>query len=168
MDSNPEKRRERTGGKRGTVLYNLLFPVWFLYLIPRVWLFIIPANFIIDSLVLLAALHVLKIPGKMEIYRRSILKIWGIGFLSDLLSAGLLFLLGWILTILDAPFTPFGGLACVLISLPFIGLAGWLIFRLNRRFSFRGTELAGDRIRRICLVLALATAPYLMMIPTYW
>lgn len=30
-------------------LRNVLFPIWFLYLYPPLWLYVIPANFLIDS-----------------------------------------------------------------------------------------------------------------------
>ena len=51
-------------------LYNIIFPVWMLWLFPIVWLIVIPGNFIIDSLVLLANMYVLKISNKKEFYKK--------------------------------------------------------------------------------------------------
>ena len=39
--------------KRDEKLYNVLFPLWFLLLVPISWLIVIPANFVIDPLALL-------------------------------------------------------------------------------------------------------------------
>jgi len=46
--------------KKGqTKLYNVLFPIWMFYFLPTVvWLILLPGNFLIDSLVLLAAMKV--------------------------------------------------------------------------------------------------------------
>lgn len=68
-------------------LYNLIFPIWMLLLFPMSWLFILPANFIIDSLVLLISLYLLKQSTIKIVYKQVILKIWGFGFLPDLIGA---------------------------------------------------------------------------------
>lgn len=161
-------KKDRTRSKGETRLYNVLFPVWFLFLIPSVWLLIIPANFVIDSLVLLAALVRMKLPDKKEIYTRSILRIFCVGFAADCIAALLLLGAAFLVDRAGLPFSLFGGIGCVIGSLPFIALAGWLIYRLNRKYSFQKTGLPEDRVRKISLVLAIATAPYVMMIPTYW
>ena len=69
--------------KKGTKLYNVLFPLWMLMLFPQVWLIVLPGNFIIDSLVLIISLFVLKISDKKSKYKKYILKIYGFGMLSE-------------------------------------------------------------------------------------
>ncbi|MDO4175331.1 MAG: hypothetical protein Q4D42_11260, partial [Eubacteriales bacterium] len=54
-----------------------------------------------------------------------------------------------------------------LMSLPGVVLAGILIYFLNKRFSFTKCEWSAEQIHKISLVLALATAPYVMLIPLY-
>ena len=36
-------------------LYNILFPIWLLILMPTAWIAVLPVNFIVDSLVLVIA-----------------------------------------------------------------------------------------------------------------
>lgn len=155
--------------KRDVKLYNLLFPVWMFYLLPTaVWLLILPGNFLIDSAVLFAAMAFFRLAGKKEVWKRSIVRVWGIGFLSDFLGAaltfGLMLLLDHACPALNTFLSPGGQL----IVLPGIALAGALIYFLNRRFSFRATGLAGADIHRLCLALALFTAPYTMLWPVEW
>ena len=50
-----------TRGGHSVRCYNVIFPIWFLLLFPVAWLYALPANFIIDSIVLLLALHMLKL-----------------------------------------------------------------------------------------------------------
>ena len=54
-----------------------------------------------------------------------------------------------------------------LLALPGVLAAGVLIYLLNRRFSFRGTGLTDDQVRRMARYLAIFTTPYLMMLPLY-
>lgn len=155
--------------KRDVKLYNLLFPVWMFYFLPTVlWLLILPGNFLVDSAVLFAAMTVFHLAEKKEIWKRSILPVWVVGFLSDFAGAALTFGL----MLLTDQFTPGwdtflfpGG---QLLVLPGIALAGVLIYFLNRRFSFRKTGLAAPDIHRLCLALALFTAPYTMLWPVEW
>ena len=50
----------RDGEKKGARLYNVLFPLWLLMLAPQVWLILLPANFVVDTAVLLIAAAILK------------------------------------------------------------------------------------------------------------
>ena len=63
-------------------LYNLIFPIWMLIFIPMTWLIVLPANFLIDSLILLLSLFLFVKSNYWMIYKQTILKIWGFGFLS--------------------------------------------------------------------------------------
>ena len=89
MIPTPWKIRKRTR------LYNMLFPMYLLWLAPTIWLLIMPANFLIDSIVVLIALSVLKLPP-MAIYKKTILKVWGYGFLSDLIGSASLLIISQI------------------------------------------------------------------------
>ena len=76
--------------KRHTIrLYNLIFPIWIFWMVPSLlWLLLLPANFLWDSLVLLAAAGWLRLQGKKELWKRSIVKVWLIGFAADFAGAG--------------------------------------------------------------------------------
>ena len=53
-------------------LYNIIFPIWILFIVPPVILLVLPSNFIIDSLVLIVALKIFKISNIKEIYKKPI------------------------------------------------------------------------------------------------
>ncbi len=154
--------------KKETRLYNVLFPVWMFFFIPTgVWLLILPGNFLVDTLVLVLWMRHQKLDGKLQLYKRKIVPVWLLGFLSDfigsILTFGLLLILEEIAPNLALHLFP----ATTLMALPGVILAGVLIYFLNRRFVFRNTDLSKEQIHSVCLVLALWTAPYTMLIPLY-
>ena len=74
--------------KRHTIrLYNLIFPIWIFWMVPSLLWLLLPANFLWDSLVLLAAAGWLRLQGKKELWKRSIVKVWLIGFAADFAGA---------------------------------------------------------------------------------
>lgn len=154
--------------KKDTRLYNVIFPIWFLLLFPALWLVMLPVNFIVDSLVLLLCARRQQLTNKAQLWKKSILPIWLIGFLSDIIGAGLTVLLFYLQTELNIPFpNPILFPGTCLISLPGVILAGVLIYFMNKRFSFRKSELDAGAIHKLCLYLAIFTAPYTMLIPLY-
>lgn len=122
-----------------TKLYNVMFPIWFLFIFPAVWLIIIPANFIIDSLVILITLKYLHYPKPSEIWKSKIWVIWLFGFIADILGAllviGLYLVSVEIFPNLGAELIYFPG-TC-LVAIPGVALAGMLIYFLNKKISFR-------------------------------
>jgi len=154
--------------KNDICLYNLVFPFWFLHLFPMpLWLIVLPANFAIDSLVLYCSARSQEIGSRLELWKQSILSVWGIGFLCDFIGAAVTF--GLYLLLHEAPgmidLITFPG--TTLISIPGLILAGVLIYFLNKKFSFRKADLSPEQIHRLCLHLALWTAPYTMLIPAF-
>lgn len=154
--------------KKDIRLYNLVFPFWFLYLFPMpLWLIVLPANFAIDSLVLYCSARSQEIGSRLDLWKQSVLPVWGIGFLCDFIGAAVTF--GLYLLLHEAPgmidLITFPG--TTLISIPGLILAGVLIYFLNKKFSFRKADLSPEQIHRLCLHLALFTAPYTMLIPAF-
>lgn len=169
--------------KREHRLYNVMFPIWMLIFFPQVWLVVIPANFIIDSLVLLVMFR-LMVPGESlgRLWRRSILRVVLIGFFSDFIGAVPLVVIvfggTWLGNNLPAPAAdalgmvmaqvmgnPFAsGWAFLIISV-FVLLAGFCIYKLNCWFSLCRLNLSRKQEKRIALVLAVVTAPWLYYLP---
>ena len=153
-----------------TKLYNVMFPIWFLFIFPVVWLIILPVNFIVDSLVILITLKCLNYSRPSEIWKSKILLVWIFGFIADIIGAALIIGIYIVLTEnfpgLGADLIFFPGTS--LIAIPGIALAGVLIYFLNKKFSFRGTALDNRQVHKLCLMLSLFTAPYTMLIPLYW
>lgn len=159
--------------KQEVRLYNVFFPLWFLVLfwpllVPSlpVFLLLLPINFAFDSLVLAATAKCLRLEHKARLWIRSILPVWLLGFLCDFLGAGLVGLLIYLIEgglSGDSLFFP----AATLYALPGVVLSGVLIYTLNRFLSFRKSGLEKGQLHKLCLSLAVFTAPYLMMIPIY-
>ena len=159
------------------VLANVIFPTWLLASIPTfLWVIMLPANFLIDSLVLYLWMKAKKIDNKTEIWKKSILKIWLFGFLSDFLAAAILsfFYFGW------------SGLFDGLFHIPVLGHMlhgveyGWgsvlyglvgaligmlFIYVFNLQWSFTSTTLTFEQKKSAARWLALITAPWMLLIP---
>ena len=139
-------------------LYNVLFPLWMLMLIPVTWLVVLPGNFLIDSLVLIISLRVLKIEDKKTWYKRHILPVFGFGLLADVIGAGFLFLM----LVLELP--QMGDEPWV--TIPAMLIAADCIFVFNYFVTFRKAEQA---IRlKLALTFAIVTAPYTFLVPSGW
>ena len=152
--------------ERSVRLYNVMFPIWFLLFMPPLWLIILPANFLIDSLVIWLSAKRQGLAEPCTLWKKHILPVWGIGFLSDLLGAGLIFLI--YLAVAEIPgINPVLFPGTTLISIPGVALAGVLIYFLNKKLTFRKSQLDPAVIHRLCLHLAVFTAPYTMLIPLY-
>lgn len=162
-------------------LYNVLFPIWMFWfppvafsLVQYSWGFrlivlaVLAGNFAIDSLLLCLAMRHQGLENRGQIWKRSIWKIWGIGFLCDVIGAMLIFGLYYLLTeVLRVSWNLILFPGTTLISLPGVVLAGALIYLLNRRFAFTKCGLDPAQVHKLCLALAVFTAPYTMMIPIY-
>ena len=148
-------------------LYNVMFPIWLLMLIPVLWIWLLPINFFVDSLVVLGTMAYFHYEGKKQVWKKSILRVWGIGFLSDMIGALLIFGI-YSLVVSTVNWEVHMPPLEQIITLPGIALAGVMIYYLNRKFAFRKTDLDPSQIHKICLALAVFTAPYTMLIPMSW
>ena len=153
-------------------LYNIMFPIWFLFFFPLLWLVMLPVNFGVDSLVLMLSAKRQGLEERKALWKKHILPVWGIGFLSDILGAMLVVVFYFIWCGLDSmgiatEFNPILFPGTILIALPGVILAGFLIYWLNRKLTFRKSQLEPAVIHKLCLHLALWTAPYTMLIPLY-
>ncbi len=153
--------------KRTIRLYNVMFPIWYFFFLPPVWLVMLPVNFLFDSLVLFGSARHQRLPEPRSLWKKHILPIWIIGFLSDIAGAGLTFLL-FLLFVDTSPLNLGIFPGSTLISIPGTILAGFLIYFLNRKLTFRHSPLDPAVVHKLCLHLALFTAPYTMLIPLYW
>ena len=139
-------------------LYNILFPIWMLMILPSAWIAVLPINFIVDSLVLIIAAKAMGI-FKDGIYKKHILKVWIFGFLADIMGA--LYMIGMMLSFAkDTQPDDF----C--LTVPATIIAAVLIFVFNYLISFRDI----DKRERFKMAIAFAvfTAPYTFLIPLSW
>lgn len=162
--------------KRPVRLYNVLLPIWLLFLFPAVWLVVLPGNLIIDCAVVLLTLLALKHTDKKAVLRHAWWRVWLLGFAADFVGA--LFLLPsmfaldflpepfntWLTPVMYNPFTSWLSFVVTLIA---VALSGVCIYFFDRR-ALRSCPTLDDRQRRIvALTLAIVTAPWLFFIPTY-
>ena len=158
---------------KGIRCYNVIFPLWFLIFFPVMWLYLLPANFLIDSIILLLALTVMKMEEKGRIYKKTILGVWAFGFLADII--GSVFLLTsqlslgewWqqyiTMPVVLNPWNNFYALLFIFIALLISAAA---IFFFNYKFLFGRLFPQGQKAKQICLILAICTAPYFFFVPT--
>ena len=144
--------------RRATRLYNVVFPVWMLLIFPGTWLFVLPCNFIIDSIVLVVALRLLKSDTLLPLYKKTILKVFIFGLISDFF--GFLFMLLMLVTGVSETAEE------LYLTIPAIILSALLIFISDYFISFKAFEK--QKRLKLSLIFAVLTAPYTFLIPTSW
>ena len=153
-------------------LYNIFFPFRSLFLFPPFFLLSLPVNFLFDSVVFLLVAKTLKLENLKNIYKKSIWKIRGFGFLADIIGAIFLFLSNYIKDRLELPdafligvnYNPRGHRASLLWTIVALLISGFLIFYFNYRWSFSATNLSDQDKRKLALRLAIFTAPHIFLV----
>ena len=144
--------------KKDIKLYNVLFPMWALFLLPESWLLAVPGNFLIDSLALYAAMRCFRVEYRLEFFKDHILKVFLYGFLADFVAAGVM----WAAVLLFEVGGAMGD--SLLLTVPGVVLAAGLIWVFNYCFTFRICEK--PLRRKLALFFAIATAPYTFLVPS--
>lgn len=166
--------------RKSTKLYNIIFPIWFLLFFPPVILLTLAGNYIVDSLVIIVCFSVYKLVNSgfnlNTFYKESILKVWGYGFLADIIGAVILFVLGlfgdrfglsYELTSAIC-YDPFSNYLAVIIILGSIAVSAIFIFLFNYKYSFKNLIEEKTLRFKIALTIAIVTAPWTFMLPTKW
>lgn len=171
--------REGVGGirmKPKLRLYNVIFPIWLIWLFPPILALVVPANLAVDCLVLLLTLLALKHPDKKGVLKALWWKVWLLGFGADLVGTGwmylglrLSFLLpdGWRDQGFALAYAPFRQPASFLWTLTGVALAGGCIYLLDWLVMKRCPLLSRRETRILALTLAVVTAPWLFFLPLY-
>ena len=149
----------------------VFFPSW-------LWLILIPANYLIDRIVLKWSLG--DMPDKGMFCKTHNWKVCLAGFLADFAGALVLFAVNQLLfqvsgendSFMDRAangimFNPFSNVLSLIIVVASIALAALCIYIFDRRILAKA-GLEADQAKRSALRLALITAPYLYLIPSEW
>lgn len=161
--------------KRQTKLYNVLFPIWLLWLFPQVLAVVIPGNLVIDCLVLLLTLLALKHTEKGAVVKAVWWKFWLLGFAADLVGTAWM-MLGWYLMELPAldgvvsyidMVRPFTNPIAFLWTLAGVAIAGVCIYFFDKRAMKKCGALDGRQRHIIALTMAVVTAPWLFFLHIY-
>lgn len=140
-------------------LYNVLFPFWMLLMFPPLWLIVLPANFIVDSFVLIISMFILKISDKKQWYKRHILKIYGFGILSDIIGSAYMLFLIIVFGV--------GRMGDELyLTIPALIISAISIFIFNYFITLKKLDIK-TRLT-LSLVFAIVTAPYTFLVPSSW
>ena len=164
--------------KKDIKLNNVIFPIWIMWLVPPLILFAMVGNFVIDSIVILVAFLVFKVVNSTglsmwQLYKKSILKVWGFGFLADILGSIFLFVITMILNMVKGTndmlysimFNPFNNIIGFLIVSAAVLLAIVLIYIFNYRIVFKKL-IEDSKIRmKVALTIAIITMPWTYFIP---
>lgn len=166
--------------KKEVRLYNIILPIWLLWLFPRVWLVVLPGNLLVDCLVLTVTLAVLKHRSKGAVVRQLWWKLWLLGFLADFAGAAVLMSglaamvlaencgLEWLREGLEPLWhNAFQSPLAFLWTLAAVALAGVCIYFLDRRAMKGCVLLSGREKHTVALAMAVVTAPWLFFIPVY-
>lgn len=169
--------------KRNDVkLNNLIFPIWLLWLFPITWIIVLPANYLIDTLVLILTMKYLTLENIKLKYKSVIVKVWLFGFLSDFIGTVAMFMANiidfdyntqigkwWYENITNAvSYNPFENIYAVLWVICCILITSFFIYLFNYKISFKNLEIEDNNKRKLALSLAIFTAPYLFFLPTQW
>ena len=153
-------------------LYNVIFPVWLLWIIPMTWLIVIPANLAIDFTVIYLTMRFMGVENRKEVAKRSIVAVWMLGFAADIIGSALMFAPA--LLDLNADFVngvmmnPFTNLwAFLWVTVCFI-ISAVCIYLFNYKVCYKNTGLEDWHKKKLALFMTIFTAPYLFYLPTEW
>ncbi|MBE5961581.1 MAG: hypothetical protein E7256_09405 [Lachnospiraceae bacterium] len=164
--------------KQVTLYSTFLFPFWFLLLMPNMWLILIATQMIIVSFVLIGALKHIGVDDVPSVWRKSILWNTFYGFLAYLVASGLLVPTQfvnentsagtWFLEHITYPVAenPFSGVFAFLYTLLAVAVGALIVYFANRKISFRKTSLTPEQTHKVCLYLAIFSAPYFVFVPS--
>ncbi len=168
--------------KNNVKVYNVIFPIWLLWLFPVTWIVILPANFIIDLIVVVLTLRFLKEQNIKTITKSIILKVWIFGFLADFIGTGLMLLSNlidfdyntrvgkwWYDNITNAvSYNPYRSIFAVIWVTLCVIITALAIYLFNYKFVLRKSSIEDSQKKKLALSLAIFTAPYTFLIPTMW
>ena len=174
--------REVDMKKNDVKLYNLIFPIWLLWLIPITWIVVLPANFVVDLMVVVLTMKYLRIQNIKKNAKTVIFRVWIFGFVADFIGTAAMFManlidfnyetqLGkwWYNNITNAvSYNPFESVYAVLWVTMCVIITAFFIFLFNYKFCLKKLDLDDSQKKKIALSLAVFTAPYLFYVPTSW
>lgn len=158
-------------------LYNLIFPIWMLVYFPHFFLFTLPANFLIDLLVVRLMLRHLSCTNRKAIAKSCIWKVWLSGFAADFIGGFLMFSANlvsqsnrwWIEHIANpVMYNPFETIPALLWVICCTFITALMIFLFNIKWALKKADLSNKQKKQLALSLSFCTAPYLFFLPTIW
>ena len=155
--------------KNNVKLYNVIFPIWLLWLLPITWIVILPANFIIDLIVIVLTLKCLKVENIKNHAKSIIFKVWIVGFIADFIGTGVMLISNvidfdystgtgkwWYENITNAvSYNPFGSAYALLWVTLSVAVTALLIYLFNYNLVLRKSRLDNGQKKKLALSLVL-------------
>ena len=165
--------------QKSVKLYNVIFPIWLLILFPLTWVIVIPANFLVDSLIVYFGMKKLKVEEFKQKFKKSIVKVVCFGFVADIIGGFFMFCPNflefsesrrWLYENIINPvmYNPFESVYALLWVLFCMALSSTAIYFFNYKFSFSKINIERAIKKKISLMLAIFTTPVLFLLPTQW
>lgn len=149
-------------------LYNMIFPIWLLWMFPPAWLVILPGNLLFDGLVLFLSLTALRRAGRRDRMRSLLLPFWVCGFLADFVGVAWMYL-GLFISGLSGGWNlyfPLAHPAAFVWTLSAVAVSSICIYAMDRVILKGETSPLPDREQRVlALAMAIVTAPWTFFIP---
>lgn len=168
-----EKEQQQVRTKKGITLYDAFVPVWFFVAIPAAWLVLLPVNFITDSIVLWFVAKAFDVRDIKALWKSCIVRVFLVGFVANLIGALFLFLSQgyfgeWWYEYITTPvaLNPLDNIYALVFTVLGVVVAGAVGYLLNRKLSFKRTQIEERAKRNISLALAILTAPFLFLMPS--
>lgn len=159
-----------------TRVYNVIFPIWMLFVFPQVWLIALPGNLLIDCAVVLLTLLALKHTQKKAVLKQVWWKIWLLGFAADFVGVAILLPAMFLVSAASKDIRPliepvmyncWKSPLAFLWTAAAVALSGACIYFFDK-WAMRSCTQLTDRERHLtALSLAIITAPWMFFIPTY-
>ncbi len=159
------------------MILNIIFPIFMLWLFPSTWIFIIIANFIIDFAVVYFTCRYLHIKKIKHLLKKSFIITYLSGFVADFIGNLILIFLPEIVYLFNNNlasslsyaifWNPYSNLLGFLAILLVVILCSFIIWALNYYIAFKSSGISLDERFKLSLSLAIFTAPYLFLLPSY-
>ena len=168
--------------KNNLKLYNLILPIWLLWLLPLTWIIVLPCNYFIDLLVVVLTLKYLHIMDVRSNAKLVIFRVWIFGFIADFIGTIFMFLANiinfdsasttqkWWYDNISNPvsYSPFESIYSILWVTGCVAITGICIYLFNYKYCLNKSNLTNEQKKKLALALAIFTAPYTFYIPTMW
>lgn len=165
---------------RSRYLYNVMLPLWLLLVFPQLWGISLLLSFVVDILVLAAAMKYYAVGEIRRNARRSIFRVWISGLVADLIGLTLLWVgvmlpmivaaeSWWVTTVCEPlMMNPWASMPALLYMTVCIGVTAVAIYQFNSRWALCRVVEDEERRNRIARAMAVFTTPYLFYLPTTW
>ncbi len=163
---------------KSTKLCNIIFPLWFVLFFPPVIIFTFLGNYLFDSLVVLLCYHAFRLSNIQDsfktFYKKSILKVWLLGFAADITGVLILFITGILGDFLNIPhkiisainYDPYRHPVALLITILAVFTAAFFIFLFSYQITFKKLIVEKALRIKVALTIAVITAPWTFLLPT--